>query len=166
MRSLCSAFSMASEFWATVADALGDSSAARTGFPKPMLLVVSRSAISLSSPTNAPPQMNKMFVVSIAMNSPLGFFRPPFSGTFTTVPSSIRSSACWTPSPLTSREMLTESDLRVILSISSIYTIPCWVAAASYLHDNVWSAWVMRWEEEEDGPRTDRGRTEDRWGKH
>lgn len=41
-------------------------------------------------------------------------------GTFATVPSTIFKSACWTPSPETSRVMEVFSDLRAILSISSI----------------------------------------------
>lgn len=41
---------------------------------------------------------------------------PPFSGTLTTVPSSMRSSACCTPSPETSRVMEMFSDRLVILS--------------------------------------------------
>lgn len=35
-----------------------------------------------------------------ATKLPPGFLRPPFSGTLTIVPSSILSSACWTPSPV------------------------------------------------------------------
>ncbi len=54
---------------------------------------------------NAPPQMNRMFVVSTGMNSCWGCFRPPRGGTFATVPSMILSRACWTPSPETSRVM-------------------------------------------------------------
>lgn len=46
---------------------------------------------------------------------------PPFACTVTTDPSIIRKSACWTPSPPTSREpSVPELDLRAILSISSI----------------------------------------------
>ena len=63
-------------------------------------------------------------MVSKATKSPRGFFRPPFSGTFTTAPSTILSSACCTPSPLTSRVMLTFSVLRASLSTSSMYTTP------------------------------------------
>mmetsp|Transcript_7781 Transcript_7781/g.25874 ORF Transcript_7781/g.25874 Transcript_7781/m.25874 type:complete len:210 (+) Transcript_7781:1206-1835(+) len=62
--------------------------------------------------------------VSIAMNSERGFFRPPFSGTFTIDPSTIFKSACCTPSPDTSRVMLTFVALLPSLSISSTYTIP------------------------------------------
>ena len=56
-----------------------------------------------SSPANAPPQMNSTLVVSIWMNSWCGCLRPPCGGTLATVPSRILSSACWTPSPETSR---------------------------------------------------------------
>ena len=59
----------------------------------------------LSSPSNAPPQMNRMFDVSIWMNSCCGCFLPPCGGTLATVPSTIFSSACCTPSPETSRVM-------------------------------------------------------------
>jgi hypothetical protein len=40
------------------------------------------------------------------------------------VPSKIFKSACWTPSPETSRVMDGFSPLRAILSISSMYTMP------------------------------------------
>ena len=63
--------------------------------------------------------------------SPRGFLRPPFSGTLTTVPSSIFSNACCTPSPETSLVMLGFSPFFAILSISSIYTIPVCAAATS-----------------------------------
>ena len=79
-----------------------------------------RPSMILSRPTNAPPQMNRMFVVSTWMNSWWGCFRPPWGGTFATVPSRIFSSACWTPSPETSRVMEGFSDFRAILSISSM----------------------------------------------
>ena len=46
--------------------------------------------------------------------------RPPCGGTLATVPSRIFSSACWTPSPDTSRVIDGLSDLRAILSISSM----------------------------------------------
>ena len=58
-----------------------------------------------SRPTNAPPQMNRMLVVSTCRNSCCGCLRPPLGGTFATVPSMILSSACCTPSPETSRVM-------------------------------------------------------------
>ena len=79
-----------------------------------------RPSMILSSPTNAPPQMNRMFVVSTWMNSWWGCFRPPWGGTLATVPSRILSSACCTPSPETSRVIDGFSDLRAILSISSM----------------------------------------------
>ena len=58
-----------------------------------------------SRPTNVPPQMNRMFVVSIWMYCCSGCLRPPCGGTLATVPSSIFSRACCTPSPETSRVM-------------------------------------------------------------
>src|SRR2546426_6234888 len=57
----------------------------------------------LSSPTKAPPHRNNTLEVSTWMNSWCGCFRPPWGGTLATVPSRIFSSACWTPSPDTSR---------------------------------------------------------------
>jgi len=80
-----------------------------------------RSAITFSMPSNVPPQMNRMFIVSIWMNSWCGCLRPPCGGTLASVPSMIFSSACCTPSPLTSRVIEGLSpDLRVVLSISSM----------------------------------------------
>lgn len=75
----------------------------------------------VSSPLKAPPTMNRMSLVSRATISPLGFLRPPFSGTFTVVPSSILSKACWTPSPLTSLVMLMLLSLITILSICTCH---------------------------------------------
>ena len=80
---------------------------------------VLRSTIP-SSPTKAPPQMNRMFVVSTLMNSCCGCFRPPLGGTLAIVPSRILRSACCTPSPETSRVIDGFSDFRAILSISSM----------------------------------------------
>ncbi len=54
------------------------------------------------------------------MNSCCGCLRPPCGGIEATVPSIILSNACCTPSPETSRVIDGFSDLRVILSISSI----------------------------------------------
>lgn len=103
-----------------------------------------RSWICFSSPTNAPLNMKRILLVSTAYVSPLpptpcpfpkappgGVPRrfwpalaPDLSVTLTTVPSSIRSKACWTPSPETSLEVDGISVCRAILSISSINTIP------------------------------------------
>ena len=88
--------------------------------PKPMLRFPTRSSMIFSSPSNAPPQMNRMFVVSIWMKSWCGCLRPPCGGTLATVPSRIFSSACCTPSPETSRVIDGLSVLRAILSISSM----------------------------------------------
>ena len=59
-------------------------------------------------------------MVSTCRNSCCGCLRPPCGGTLAIVPSMILSSACWTPSPDTSRVMEGLSDLREILLISSI----------------------------------------------
>ena len=91
---------------------------------KPMLFLSSLDSTIRSMPSKAPPQMNKMFVVSIGISSCCGCFRPPWGGTLATVPSMIFSSACCTPSPETSRVIDTFSLFFVILSISSRYTIP------------------------------------------
>src|SRR5262249_13768114 len=66
------------------------------------------------------PHTNRMFVVATCRNSCCGCLRPPCGGTETTVPSMIFNSACCTPSPDTSRVIDGLSDLRLILSISSI----------------------------------------------
>ena len=79
-----------------------------------------RRAMILSTPANAPPQMKRMFVVSIERNSWCGCLRPPCGGTEATVPSRIFSSACCTPSPDTSRVIDGLSALRATLSTSSM----------------------------------------------
>ena len=88
--------------------------------PKPMAVLPTRFSMILSSPTNAPPQMKSTLVVSTWMNSCCGCLRPPWGGTLAIVPSRILSSACCTPSPDTSRVIDGFSDLRAILSISSM----------------------------------------------
>ncbi len=87
---------------------------------KPMDLRPIRDSMIFSSPGNAPPTMNSTFVVSIWMNSWCGCLRPPCGGTEAVVPSRIFSSACWTPSPETSRVIDGFSLLRATLSISSM----------------------------------------------
>ena len=79
-----------------------------------------RFSMTFSRPANAPPQMNRMLVVSICRKSWFGCLRPPCGGTLAMVPSISFSSACCTPSPDTSRVMEGLSDLREILSISSM----------------------------------------------
>src|SRR3712207_9260556 len=79
-----------------------------------------RAEMMRSSPAKAPPQMNRMLVVSTCRNSCCGCLRPPCGGTEATVPSMILSSACCTPSPDTSRVIDGLSDLRLILSTSSM----------------------------------------------
>jgi hypothetical protein len=88
--------------------------------PKPTAFLPIRFAMILSIPANAPPQMKRMFVVSIERNSWCGCLRPPCGGTEATVPSRIFRSACWTPSPETSRVIDGLSALRAILSTSSM----------------------------------------------
>jgi len=80
----------------------------------------SRRWMTFSKPMNAPPQMNKMSVVSTRMYSCCGCLRPPWGGTLQIVPSRISAAPACTPSPETSRVMDGPSALRAILSISSI----------------------------------------------
>uniref|UniRef100_A0A7C9AIZ4 Uncharacterized protein n=1 Tax=Opuntia streptacantha TaxID=393608 RepID=A0A7C9AIZ4_OPUST len=98
---------------------------ARTGAPKPIEESWRLSEIVFSKSMKAPPQMKRISFVSICMLSPLGCLRAPFSGTLTIVPSNIFSNACWTPSPETSLLILRLSAFLVILSTSSMYTMPC-----------------------------------------
>ena len=70
-------------------------------------------AMIFSSPAKAPPQTNRMLVVSTCRNSCCGCLRPPCGGTEAMVPSMILSSACCTPSPDTSRVIEGLSDLRL-----------------------------------------------------
>src|SRR5213075_2867975 len=84
---------------------------------KPSVFLPTRRSIALSSPTNAPPQMKRMLLVSTWKNSWCGCLRPPCGGTLATVPSRIFNSACWTPSPDTSRVIDGFSSLRQILKI-------------------------------------------------
>ena len=92
----------------------------RMSAPKPTVFLPMRRSMILSRPANAPPQMKRMFVVSIERNSWCGCLRPPWGGTEATVPSRILSSACWTPSPETSRVIDGLSAFRAILSTSSM----------------------------------------------
>ena len=80
-------------------------------------------SIIFSSPSNAPPHMKRILVVSIGISSCCGCFLPPCVGTDAIVPSNILRRACCTPSPDTSLVIETFSDFLVILSISSIYII-------------------------------------------
>ena len=106
----------------TCVSSSADSSACfeRTSAPKPTAFLPMRRAMILSSPANAPPQMKSTFVVSIVRNSWCGCLRPPCGGTEATVPSRILRSACWTPSPDTSRVIDGLSAFRAILSTSSM----------------------------------------------
>ena len=100
-----------------------------TDAPKPTVCWWMRASTVLSRPTKAPPQINKILVVSISISSWLGCLRPPCGGTPARVPSMIFKSACCTPSPETSRVMDTFSERREILSISSIKMMPRSAAA-------------------------------------
>ncbi|CPM25217.1 Uncharacterised protein [Bordetella pertussis] len=93
---------------------------ARTAAENPMPDFSVRSRMTFSRPSKAPPTMNRMLVVSTWTKSWLGCLRPPCGGTEATVPSISLSSACCTPSPDTSRVIDGLSDLREILSISSM----------------------------------------------
>ena len=66
----------------------------RTSAPKPIPDFSERPRMIFSSPSNAPPQMNRMFVVSTWTKSWLGCLRPPCGGTDATVPSMSLSKAC------------------------------------------------------------------------
>src|SRR5712671_4118287 len=75
------------------------SSGPRTSAPKPIDVPWRRIEMILSRPEKAPPQMNRMLVVSTCRNSCCGCLRPPCGGTDATVPSMIFKSACCTRSP-------------------------------------------------------------------
>ena len=87
--------------------------------------------IIFSIPSKAPPAIKRILDVSISINFWSGCFLPPLGGTFTIVPSSNLSKACWTPSPETSLVIEGLSLFLAILSISSINTIPFWVLSTS-----------------------------------
>ena len=87
---------------------------------KPIDDVSIRLSIIFSRPSNAPPQIKSILVVSIGISSCCGCFLPPCGGTDASVPSRIFKRACCTPSPDTSLVIETFSDFFVILSISSI----------------------------------------------
>ena len=87
---------------------------------KPMVVFPTRALTMFSSPSKAPPRIKRMFLVFTGMNSWWGCFLPPWGGTLATVPSMIFRRACCTPSPETSRVREGFSDLRAILSISSM----------------------------------------------
>ena len=88
-------------------------------------------------PTKAPPTTNNTLVVSNVTYSSTNLFLLLFIFTFAVVPSNKRNSACWTPSPLTSRVEVLDSLLRAFLSISSINTIPfCASSISKSANDN------------------------------
>ena len=62
--------------------------------PKPTICVLSRCAIFLSIPSNAPPHIKRMFFVSTGIIFCSGCFLPPCGGTLTIDPSSNFRSPC------------------------------------------------------------------------
>ncbi len=91
------------------------------GGPEAALVASELPATISLSPTNAPPQMNRMPRVSMVTVSWSRCLRVPSTGTEAIVPSSIFSSACCTPSPETSRVIdVFSPDFLAILSISSM----------------------------------------------
>ena len=89
--------------------------------PKPMERLSRRPSMILSMPSKAPPQMNRMFLVSIWMNSwwgvlPAALGRHVGHGAL----QDLQQGLLHTPSPDTSRVMEVFSLFRAILSISSI----------------------------------------------
>src|SRR2546430_13509381 len=84
----------------------------RTSEVKPIPLFWVRFRMIFSSPAKAPPQMNRILLVSTCRNSCCGCLRPPCGGTEAIVPSMSFSSACCTPSPETSRSEEHTSELQ------------------------------------------------------
>ena len=70
-----------------------------TSAPKPIPILLVLWSITLSKPEKAPPHINRIFEVSICINSCCGCFLPPWGGIDATVPSISFKRACWTPSP-------------------------------------------------------------------
>ena len=85
--------------------------------------LVRRSLIIPSRSGNAPPQMNRMFLVFTVVSGTIAFLLVAPTGTSTSLPSRSFSIPCCTDSPLTS--LLLVSFFLAILSISSINIIPC-----------------------------------------
>ena len=66
----------------------------RTSAPKPICFFPRRDSMISSRPSNEPPQIKRMFVVSICRSSCCGCLRPPCGGTDAVVPSRILSNPC------------------------------------------------------------------------
>ncbi len=96
-----------------------------TSATNPMVFLPVRVLMISSRPLKAPPQINRMLVVSTLTNSCWGCLRPPWEvlghRAFNDFQQRLLDA-----SPLTSRVMDGLSLFRAILSISSIYTIPFW----------------------------------------
>ena len=97
----------------------------------PMTCLLHLALTILSNPTNAPPHMNNIFFVLIFTRGVSGCLRPPLGGIDTIDPSRSFNNACCTPSPDTSRVIDALSPFLVILSISSMNTIPRSVLSTS-----------------------------------
>ena len=82
-----------------------------------------RSLIMDSRSGNAPPQINKIFLVSTVASGTIAFLLLAPTGTSTSLPSKSFNIPCCTASPLTSLWLV--FFFLAILSISSIKIIPC-----------------------------------------
>ena len=92
--------------------------------PKPIEdCFVRRSLIIPSRSGNAPPQINRIFLVFIVVRGTIAFLLLAPTGTSISLPSKSLSIPCWTDSPLTSRWFV--FFFFAILSISSMKIIPC-----------------------------------------
>ena len=89
---------------------------------KRCLIISSRSG-------NAPPQINRMFLVFTVVSGTIAFLLFAPTGTSTSAPSRSLSIPCCTDSPLTSLDVV--FFFLAILSISSIKIIPCSVFSIS-----------------------------------
>ena len=90
---------------------------------KPMEAVLVRRSLIMSSRSgNAPPQMNRMFLVFTVVRGTIAFLLFAPTGTSISAPSRSFSIPCCTLSPLTSRLLV--SFFLAILSISSMKMIP------------------------------------------